>query len=149
MATLITSGFDGTSAATAARASAGVPTSRVIRRCTYQRIHQGTIARMAATGCPPGVVKMGPAAKIVGPSSSPAATAARRVILIATGSEVAVALATADALETQGIGADVVSMPCMELFERQDAAYKADLLPDADPSQILRVSIEAGVTWGW
>jgi transketolase len=50
-----------------------------------------------------------------------------------------------DALEAKGIGADVVSMPCMELFDAQDAAYKADLLP----ADALLVSIEAGVTWGW
>ena len=47
-----------------------------------------------------------------------AAKAARRVILIATGSEVALAVAVADALEEQHIGADVVSMPCWELFRR-------------------------------
>ena len=78
-----------------------------------------------------------------------AAKGDRKVILIATGSEVAVALETADRLEADGIGADVVSMPCMELFEQQDDAYKADLLPDAGPERILRVSIEAGVTQGW
>jgi transketolase len=74
-----------------------------------------------------------------------AASAARKVVLVATGSEVAVALATAEALEAQGIGADVVSMPCVELFERQDAAYRADLLP----ANVLKVSVEAGVTLGW
>ena len=74
-----------------------------------------------------------------------AASAARKVVLIATGSEVAVALDTAAALEAQGIGADVVSMPCQELFNRQAAAYKADLLP----ADALKVSIEAGVTHGW
>lgn len=74
-----------------------------------------------------------------------AATAARKVVLMATGSEVSVALDTAAALEAQGIGADVVSMPCQELFNRQDAAYKADLLP----ADALKVSIEAGVTHGW
>ena len=73
------------------------------------------------------------------------ATAARRVVIVATGSEVAVALATADALEGQGIGADVVSMPCMELFAQQDAAYRTHLLP----GDVLKVSIEAGVTQGW
>jgi len=78
-----------------------------------------------------------------------AAKAARKVILIATGSEVEVAVATADALEADGIGADVISMPCMELFESQPQAYKADLLPDVPPEQLLRVSIEAGVTLGW
>ncbi len=78
-----------------------------------------------------------------------AAKAARRVILIATGSEVALAVAVADALEKQHIGADVVSMPCWELFDEQDAAYRADLLPDGPPGKILRVSFEAGATLGW
>jgi transketolase len=74
-----------------------------------------------------------------------AANAARKVVLIATGSEVEVALASADALEAQGIGADVVSMPAWHLFDAQDASYRADLLPEGT----LRVSIEAGTTLGW
>jgi transketolase len=74
-----------------------------------------------------------------------AASAARRVVLIATGSEVELALAVADQLEGQGIGADVVSMPCWSLFDAQDAAYRSDLLP----ADTLRVSIEAGTTLGW
>jgi transketolase len=74
-----------------------------------------------------------------------AATAARRVVLIATGSEVEVAVAVADALEGQGIGADVVSMPCWSLFDAQDDAYRADILP----ADALKVSIEAGTTLGW
>ena len=73
------------------------------------------------------------------------AEAARKVVLLATGSEVSVALDTAKALEAQGIGADVVSMPCMELFEAQDDGYKADILP----GDALVVSIEAGTTLGW
>ncbi len=75
-----------------------------------------------------------------------AATAARKVVLVATGSEVSVALDTAAALEAQGIGADVVSMPCMELFAAQDAAYQADVIPD---DGALVVTIEAGTTLGW
>jgi len=78
-----------------------------------------------------------------------AAAAERKVILIATGSEVEIALAVADRLEAQGHGADVVSMPCWELFEEQDAAYRADLLPDLPLDQLLRVSIEAGAAFGW
>jgi transketolase len=74
-----------------------------------------------------------------------AASAARRVVLIATGSEVELALAAADALEGQGIGVDVVSMPCWSLFDAQDAAYRTELLP----LDVLRVSIEAGTTLGW
>jgi transketolase len=74
-----------------------------------------------------------------------AASAERKVVLIATGSEVELALATGDTLEGQGIGADVVSMPCWSLFDAQDSAYRADLLP----ADALRVSIEAGTTLGW
>ena len=74
-----------------------------------------------------------------------AAEAARRVVLVATGSEVAVALDCAKDLEARGIGADVVSMPCLELFQQQDAAFRADLLP----AGVLKVSVEAGVTLGW
>ena len=77
------------------------------------------------------------------------ARAARKVILIATGSEVEIAVATAEALEADGIGADVISMPCMELFESQEQSYKDDLLPNLPPEQVLRVSIEAGATLGW
>jgi transketolase len=75
-----------------------------------------------------------------------AAQAPRRVVLMATGSEVQVAVETAEALEAQGIGAEVVSMPCWSLFDAQDAAYRDDVLPN-DGS--LRVSIEAGSTLGW
>ncbi len=73
------------------------------------------------------------------------ASAARQVVLVATGSEVHLAAEVAEALEAQGIGADVVSMPCTELFDAQDAAYRADLLP----ADVLKVSIEAGCTLGW
>ncbi len=78
-----------------------------------------------------------------------AAQSSRKVILIATGSEVEVACATADTLEADGIGADVISMPCMELFEAQPQSYKDELLPNVPPEELLRVSIEAGSTMGW
>ncbi|MDE2302508.1 MAG: transketolase [Sphingomonadales bacterium] len=74
-----------------------------------------------------------------------AAAAPRRVVLIATGSEVEIALAVAAALDAGGIGAEVVSMPCAELFCEQEAAWRADLLP----TDVLKVSIEAGATFGW
>ncbi len=74
-----------------------------------------------------------------------AATAERKVVLIATGSEVEIAVATAQALEEQGIGADVISMPSWAHFEAQPQAYKDDLLPH----HVLRASIEAGTTFGW
>ncbi len=73
------------------------------------------------------------------------ATAARKVILIATGSEVAIAASVAERLEEQGIGADVVSMPSWERFDAQDADYRASVLPVGT----MRISIEAGTTMGW
>jgi transketolase len=73
------------------------------------------------------------------------ATAPRRVVLIATGSEVELAQAVADALEEQGVGADLVSMPCWSLFDAQDESYRADILPEG----VLTVSVEAGTTLGW
>ena len=77
------------------------------------------------------------------------AEADRRVILIATGSEVGLAIECAAALESRGIGADVVSMPCAELFDEQSPAYRDNILPNVGPEEILRVSIEAGTTFGW
>ena len=71
---------------------------------------------------------------------------APRVVLIATGSEVALALEVQKALAAQDVPARVVSMPCWELFEEQDEAYRASVLPPELPA---RVSIEAGATFGW
>jgi len=68
-----------------------------------------------------------------------------KVVLIATGSEVDLALESRAALNAQGIPVRVVSMPCVELFRAQDAAYQAEILPEDIP----RVSIEAGITFGW
>ncbi len=73
------------------------------------------------------------------------AEAARKVVFIATGSEVELAFACAGQLEAQGIGADVVSMVCTELFDEQPADYRADILAD----DALIVSVEAASTFGW
>jgi transketolase len=73
----------------------------------------------------------------------------RKAIILATGSEVEIALDTAARLEDQGIGTDVVSMPCTERFDAQPAEYREDVLPDVSNREILRVSIEAGTTFGW
>jgi transketolase len=67
-------------------------------------------------------------------------------ILIATGSEVGLAMQAADALEAEGIGTRVVSMPCTNLFDRQPQAYHDEVLP---PTVRKRVAIEAGVTDFW
>ena len=68
------------------------------------------------------------------------------IILIATGSEVALAVSAADALAADGVGARVVSMPCTDLFDSQDEAYRQSVLPSAVS---VRVAVEAGVTDGW
>ncbi len=68
------------------------------------------------------------------------------VLLIATGSEVALAGAAADALAADGIAARVISMPSVDAFDAQDAAYRESVLP---PDVTVRVAIEAGVTEGW
>ncbi|MEM9709127.1 MAG: transketolase [Pseudomonadota bacterium] len=69
----------------------------------------------------------------------------RRAILMATGSEIEIAMAARAILEAEGIGTRVVSMPCWELFEAQDEAYRKKVLP-AGP---VRVAIEAGLRFGW
>ena len=68
------------------------------------------------------------------------------VVLIATGSEVGVALATQQLLESQGVSTRVVSAPCLEWFKETDAAYQGQVIPK---SAKLRVSIEAGIAQGW
>ncbi len=70
----------------------------------------------------------------------------RQAILMATGSEVSIALAARDLLQAEGIGTRVVSMPCWELFEAQDESYRRRVLPPAGP---VRVAVEAGVRMGW
>ncbi|WP_297009270.1 transketolase [uncultured Corynebacterium sp.] len=69
-----------------------------------------------------------------------------QVILLATGSEVQLAVAAAATLGAEGIGVRVVSVPCMEWFEAQDAAYRESVLPAAVTA---RVSVEAGIAMPW
>ena len=69
-----------------------------------------------------------------------------QIIIIATGSEVALCLAAARRLDTQNIGVRLISMPCAEVFERQPQSYKESVLP---ASMRLRLAVEAGVSDYW
>ncbi|MFK7937976.1 MAG: transketolase [Roseovarius sp.] len=69
----------------------------------------------------------------------------RQAILLATGSEVEIAMAARDILHAKGIGTRVVSMPCWELFEEQDEAYRKRVLPGGP----VRVAVEAAIRFGW
>jgi len=73
-------------------------------------------------------------------------TAAPQVILIATGSEVSLAVDARERLQAQGTATRVVSLPCWELFEEQPQEYRAEVLPS---STTARLAIEAGVRQGW
>jgi len=69
----------------------------------------------------------------------------RQVTLLATGSEVLLALQARDLLQAEGVGAAVVSIPCWELFDQQDDAYRAAVLPASG----VRVAVEAALRFGW
>ncbi len=94
----------------------------------------------ASVGAATGVAKGG---YVLVPGSNPDAP---DVLLIGTGSEVALAVTAAAALEERGIAARVVSMPCREWFAEQPRDYRDAVLP---PSVRARVSVEAGVRQGW
>jgi len=68
----------------------------------------------------------------------------RQVTLLATGSEIEIALAARETLSAKGVAAAVVSMPCWTLFDRQDEAYRAQVLGSAP-----RVAVEAASSFGW
>ena len=68
-----------------------------------------------------------------------------KAVIIATGSELGIAMAARDLLAGDGIQVRIVSIPCTSLFDRQDVTYKRNVLPDNLP----RIAIEAGVTDGW
>jgi transketolase len=71
--------------------------------------------------------------------------AGAKVALVATGSEVHLALAAQTQLAAEGVAASVVSIPSLECFLAQDAAYRASVLPEGLPV----VAVEAGLSWGW
>lgn len=73
------------------------------------------------------------------------ASAAPQVVIVATGSEVEVAVQARLQLESEGIATRVVAAPCLEWYAAQPAAYKRQLIP----AEAVRISLEAGVTYGW
>jgi transketolase len=82
---------------------------------------------------------------ILSEAGTPAQTGKAQAVIIATGSEVALAMAAQKQLADEGIAVRVVSMPSTNVFDRQDAAYRSSVLPAGLP----RVAVEAGVTDGW
>ncbi|GAS87502.1 transketolase [Mycolicibacterium brisbanense] len=85
-------------------------------------------------------------AYVLAEASKDGASVDPQVILIATGSEVHLAVQAREALQAEGIATRVVSMPCVEWFNKQDAAYRESVLPAAVTA---RVSVEAGLALGW
>lgn len=83
---------------------------------------------------------------VIRPASSEVAGRLPDLVYVATGSEVHLAIAAAEALEADGIATRVVSLPCWEAFEAQDAAYREAVLPTAIGR---RVAVELGVSLGW
>ena len=79
-------------------------------------------------------------------STDGSAASGPAVILIATGSELSIAVAARETLQSQGVSTRVVSMPCREWFDAQDKSYRDEVLP---PNVRARVSVEAGVPMGW
>ena len=73
------------------------------------------------------------------------ADGAPRAVIIATGSEVPLAMGAREQLAKEGVSVRVVSMPCTSLFDAQDATYRASVLPPGVP----RVAVEAGITDFW
>ncbi|MCX2746911.1 transketolase [Arthrobacter sp. MI7-26] len=94
-------------------------------------------------GSTAGVAKGG---YVLAEASNDGATVPAEVILIGTGSEVQLAVNAREALQAEGIATRVVSMPCVEWFNKQDAAYRESVLPAAVKA---RVSVEAGLALGW
>ena len=94
-------------------------------------------------GSTAGVAKGG---YVLAEASKDGETVDAQVILIGTGSEVQLAVQAREALQAEGIAARVVSMPCVEWFNKQDAAYREAVLPAAVKA---RVSVEAGLALGW
>ncbi len=100
----------------------------------------------SAEGLRRGAYILAEAEETVRTGNGPDAEAAPQLILIATGSEVSLALDARETLQKDGVATRVVSMPCWELFEEQTEAYRNQVLP---PAVTARLAIEAAVRQGW
>ncbi|MCB5274904.1 Transketolase [Arthrobacter sp. SO5] len=122
----------------------GNPAGIVLTRQNIPTYARGTgDAEGDAFGSTAGVARGG---YVLAEASDNGRTAEARVILIGTGSEVQLAVDAREALQAEGIPTRVVSMPCVEWFTKQDAAYREAVLPAAVKA---RVSVEAGLALGW
>ncbi len=122
------------------------PTALVLTRQALPVLDRSVVG--AAEGLAKGAyVLMDPPASVVTPTAGAEAAGARPdLILIATGSEVEIALEAAQSLVADGVAARVVAMPSWELFESQDPGYRESVLPAAVKA---RVAVEAGSSFGW
>ena len=114
------------------------PTALVLTRQKVPTIDRQTYA--AAEGAQRGGYTLAEAATKEGTNTTP------QLIIIATGSEVSLALAAREQLQTEGTPTRVVSLPCWELFEEQEQHYRDEVLP---PAITARLAIEAGARLGW
>ncbi|MDP9696230.1 UNVERIFIED_ORG: transketolase [Arthrobacter globiformis] len=120
------------------------PAGIVLTRQNIPTYERGEGAAEGDTfGSTAGVAKGG---YVLAEASKDGKTVEAQVILIGTGSEVQLAVQAREALQAEGIAARVVSMPCVEWFNKQDAAYREAVLPAAVKA---RVSVEAGLSQGW
>ncbi|MFC9351995.1 transketolase [Arthrobacter sp. NPDC057013] len=120
------------------------PAGIVLTRQNIPTYERGEGAAEGDTfGSTAGVAKGG---YVLAEASKDGKTVDAQVILIATGSEVQLAVEAREALQAEGIATRVVSMPCVEWFNKQDAAYREAVLPAAVKA---RVSVEAGLALGW
>lgn len=120
------------------------PAGIVLTRQNIPTWDRGTSEATGDTfGSTAGVAKGG---YVLAEASKDGKTVEAQVILIGTGSEVQLAVNAREALQAEGIPTRVVSMPCVEWFNKQDAAYREAVLPAAVKA---RVSVEAGLALGW
>jgi len=120
------------------------PTALALTRQKVALIDRNKFA--AAEGLRKGGYILAEAEAVGDPTVREGASSGPTLILIATGSELSLALDAREQLQADGIPTRVVSMPCIELFEEQSEEYKNDVLP---PSVTARLAIEAGVRQGW